>query len=51
MGAARRAAVRLSIHSPAPWHLAQSGEVRWQLSHALPRTLTVMLAPRPARGH
>lgn len=41
-----RAALRLNIHSPEPWHLARSGEVRWQINHALARTLTVMLAPQ-----
>jgi uncharacterized protein (DUF58 family) len=45
-----RAALRLQIHSPAPWHLAQGSNVRWQLKHALPRTLTVMLAPHPPEG-
>ncbi|HEV2701890.1 MAG TPA: DUF58 domain-containing protein [Steroidobacteraceae bacterium] len=40
-----RAALRLNIHSPEPWHLAQAGEVRWQLRHRLPRTLSVLLAP------
>jgi uncharacterized protein (DUF58 family) len=45
-----RAAISLSIRSPAPWHLAQGSEVRWQVHHALARTLTVMLAPRPPRG-
>ncbi len=40
-----RAAIRLSIHSPMPWHLAQGAETRWQIQHALPLTLTVMLAP------
>ena len=45
-----RAALNLSIHSPAPWHLAQGSEVRWQVSHVLARTLTVMLAPSPPLG-
>jgi uncharacterized protein (DUF58 family) len=45
-----RAALRLQIQSPAPWHLAGGGTVRWQLSHALRRTLTVMLAPRLPAG-
>jgi uncharacterized protein (DUF58 family) len=45
-----RAAVSLSIRSPTPWHLAQGAEVHYQLSHALPRTLTVMLAPHPPAG-
>src|SRR5580658_10848872 len=40
-----RAALRLNIHAPEPWHLAQAAEVRWQLRHSLPRTLSVMLAP------
>jgi uncharacterized protein (DUF58 family) len=40
-----RAALRLNILSPEPWHLARDGELRWQIHHALPRTLTVMLAP------
>jgi uncharacterized protein (DUF58 family) len=40
-----RAALHLNIHSPEPWHLAQAAEVRWQLRHSLPRTLSVMLAP------
>lgn len=44
------AAMRLSIHSPNPWHLARGAEVRWQLSHALQRTLTVTLAPRLPAG-
>ena len=41
-----RAALRLAIHTPVPWHLAQPRAVRWQLSHALPRSLTVRLAPQ-----
>ncbi len=45
-----RAAVSLSIRSPSPWHLARRSEVRWQVSHALPRTLTVLLAPSPPLG-
>ena len=40
-----RAAMRLSIQAPDPWHLAGGAQVRWQLAHTLPRTLTVMLAP------
>lgn len=40
-----RAAMRLAISSPMPWPLAQEAGVRWRLQHALPRTLTVMLAP------
>jgi uncharacterized protein (DUF58 family) len=40
-----RAALRLRIHVPMPWHLAQPAQIRWQLRHALPRTLTVLLAP------
>ncbi len=45
-----RAALRLNIHSPEPWHLAQAAEVRWQLRHSLPRTLSVMLAPHLPAG-
>jgi uncharacterized protein (DUF58 family) len=45
-----RATISLSIHSPAPWHLAHSGEVRWRIHHALPRTVTVMVAPCPPTG-
>jgi uncharacterized protein (DUF58 family) len=45
-----RAAVSLDIHSPTPWHLAQGSEVHWQVRHALPRTLTIMLAPHPPVG-
>jgi uncharacterized protein (DUF58 family) len=45
-----RAAVSLQIRSPTPWHLAQRSEVHWQVSHALSRTLTVMLAPSPPLG-
>jgi uncharacterized protein (DUF58 family) len=45
-----RAAMRLSIDSPAPWHLARGGEVIWYLQHALPRTLTIMVAPRLPAG-
>ncbi|HEY4339247.1 MAG TPA: DUF58 domain-containing protein [Steroidobacteraceae bacterium] len=41
-----RATMRLSIQSPQPWHLAATGEVRWQVTHSLPRTLTILLAPR-----
>jgi uncharacterized protein (DUF58 family) len=40
-----RAAVRLSIHGPMPWHLAQTAEVHWRIEHSLPRMMTVMLAP------
>jgi len=45
-----RAALHLSIESPRPWYLARGGEVRWRLSHALRRTLTVMLAPHLPEG-
>ena len=45
-----RAAVSLSIRSPAPWHLAQGAKVHYQFNHALPRTLTVMFAPHPPVG-
>ncbi len=45
-----RAALRLNIRSPAPWHLAQGSAVDCQFSHVLPRTLTVMLAPHPPAG-
>ena len=45
-----RATLRLNIHAPDPWHLAHTGEVRWQIHHDLPRTLTVMLAPRLPAG-
>jgi uncharacterized protein (DUF58 family) len=45
-----RAAVSLNIRSPTPWHLAQGGAVRYQLRHALRRTLTVMLAPHAPAG-
>ncbi|MGC1459534.1 MAG: DUF58 domain-containing protein [Steroidobacteraceae bacterium] len=45
-----RAALRLNIHSPEPWHLAQAGQVRWQLRHCLPRTLSVMMAPHLPAG-
>src|SRR5580658_9844359 len=45
-----RAAMSLDVQSPAPWHLAQSGHVRWQIHHALPRPLTVMVAPAPPAG-
>jgi uncharacterized protein (DUF58 family) len=45
-----RAALRLNILAPDPWHLARGGEIRWQLSHRLPRTMTVMIAPRPPAG-
>ncbi len=44
------AAFHLSIQAPQPWHLARLGEVRWQLQHRLPRTLTVMLAPHLPAG-
>jgi uncharacterized protein (DUF58 family) len=45
-----RAAVSLNIRSPAPWYLAQGSEVRWQLRHALSRTLTITVAPHPPVG-
>jgi uncharacterized protein (DUF58 family) len=45
-----KAALRLNIHSPEPWHLAQAGAVRWQLRHSLARTLSVMLAPHLPAG-
>jgi uncharacterized protein (DUF58 family) len=45
-----RAAVSLNIRSPAPWYLAQGSEVHWQFSHALSRTLTIMVAPHPPVG-
>ncbi|HEX3836958.1 MAG TPA: DUF58 domain-containing protein [Steroidobacteraceae bacterium] len=45
-----RAAMRLSIDSPDPWHLARGGKVHWQLTHSLPRTLTVVLAPQLPAG-
>jgi uncharacterized protein (DUF58 family) len=45
-----RAALRLNIHAPEPWHLAQAAEVHWQLRHSLPRTLSVMLAPHLPAG-
>jgi uncharacterized protein (DUF58 family) len=45
-----RAVLTLSIHSPAPWHLAQGAQVRYQIHHALPRTVTVMLAPSLPAG-
>ncbi len=45
-----RATMSLSVRSPAPWHLAHGGEVRWQFHHALPRTVTVMVAPCPPTG-
>jgi uncharacterized protein (DUF58 family) len=45
-----RASLRLSISSPAPWHLAQRGQVHCQLTHRLPRPLTVILAPHPPTG-
>jgi uncharacterized protein (DUF58 family) len=45
-----RAAVRLGIQSPEPWHLAAAAEVRWQFSHALTRTVTIMVAPRLPPG-
>ena len=45
-----RAAMRLTIRTPAPWPLAQAAEMRWQLQHALPRTMTVMLAPTLPAG-
>jgi uncharacterized protein (DUF58 family) len=40
-----RAGLRLDIQSPEPWHLAAGAETHWQFSHALARTLTVMVAP------
>ena len=40
-----RADLRLSIQAPEPWHLAAGAQTRWQFSHALSRTLTVMVAP------
>lgn len=46
----RRASIRLTIHAPSPWHLAKGTEVHWQFDHALPRTLTLMLAPHPPLG-
>jgi uncharacterized protein (DUF58 family) len=45
-----RAAMHLQIQSPDPWHLAGGAQLRWQLAHGLPRTLTVMLAPRLPAG-
>jgi uncharacterized protein (DUF58 family) len=45
-----RAALRLNVETPQPWHLARAGEVRWHLSHTLRRTLTVMLAPHLPLG-
>jgi uncharacterized protein (DUF58 family) len=45
-----RAALRLSIHSPKPWHLARGAQLQWQLRHSLTRTLSVMLAPHPPAG-
>lgn len=45
-----RAAITLSIGAPTPWHLAQGSAVHCHLHHALPRTLTVMLAPHPPPG-
>ena len=45
-----RAAMRLNIHAPDPWHLAQAGQVHWRIRHDLPRTLTVMLAPQLPAG-
>ena len=40
-----RAAMQLSIRSPSPWHLAQSGVVHWHVRHDLSRPLTLMVAP------
>ncbi len=45
-----RAALRLNIHSPEPWHLAQPAQVHWHLCHRLPRTLSLMLAPHLPMG-
>lgn len=45
-----RAGLRLNIHTPDSWHLAQTCEVRWQLRHCLRRTLAVMLAPHLPAG-
>jgi uncharacterized protein (DUF58 family) len=45
-----RATMRLGIQTPQPWHLAAAAEVRWQLSHGLARTLTVVVAPRLPEG-
>ena len=45
-----RAALRLTILSPAPWHLASRGAVGWRIRHRLPRTLTVMVAPAAPAG-
>ena len=45
-----RATLSLNISSPVPWHLAQGGQVHCQLTHGLPRPLTVMLAPHPPAG-
>jgi hypothetical protein len=45
-----RAALHLRVESPVPWHLADPGTVHWQVRHRLPRTLTVMLAPRLPAG-
>ena len=42
--------MRLTIRSPEPWHLARSTEVFLKIVHSLPRTLTVMLAPRLPAG-
>jgi len=41
-----RAVLQLRIDSPEPWHLADAGELLWRLHHALPRTLTIVVAPR-----
>jgi uncharacterized protein (DUF58 family) len=45
-----RADLRLNILAPEPWHLARGAEVRWRIHHALPRTLSVMLAPHLPAG-
>jgi uncharacterized protein (DUF58 family) len=45
-----RAAMRLSIEAPQPWHLARNGEVLWHFNHDLRRTMTVMIAPRLPAG-
>lgn len=45
-----RAGVSLNIRSPAPWHLAQGGEVHYELTHHLPRPLAVMFAPHAPAG-
>lgn len=45
-----RAALRMSILTPAPWHLASAGQVRCALTHRLLRPLTVTFAPQPPPG-